>query len=119
MNLYIDVSNFKQNDIRYWDISGNMSNVAAHVKLSCSYNQYDIPVDLDISKIVLNAPVKYQNGIFRVKKVLFSGGILEIEIEGTFSSSDPDGYVLNGWTEEELTGNGTRSFYNSIAELEV
>ena len=119
MNEYIDVSFFEQKDQRFWDTSGNASKVSANIKLSCSCENYEMPISFSVSQIVVNLPVKYKDGIFRVKKVSFSDGVLEIEVEGTFSSSDPNGEISNGWKEEEIINIDARCVDNSIAELEV
>jgi len=122
---YLDISFMEQVDQRFWDESGKMEIVSADLTLKIEKRVLTEECLKAIHGIIKNTPVKYKDGIFRVKTLQEETDEdtdvegWRIELEGTFSSKDPNGIALNGWSDEETACMLARNVDGSIGDLEL
>ena len=119
-----DVSFLEERDSEYRDQGNDLSVVCARLVLWTYQDDVSDEQREIMHGMYKNLPVRYRDGIFRISKVCEAileedRKIWEIEIEGTFTSEDPNGRESNGWKEEEIADNSSREVHSAIAELEV
>jgi len=114
MNDYIDLS-FMEVDEEYY--SKNEEGFSAKILLKCDLSNRK---DDSLREIICNKPISYNEGIFRVKSVIFEEGVLlKVGILGKFSDKDPNGHTLNGWTNDEISNSCTKEFTSVVGSLEI
>lgn len=96
MNVYLDLTEdfSEEQPCALKEIGHGLVSLTMYL-IQNSYDAYKGDIQEDI-------PVYYRGGTFRIINIKRVGNVIYLVIRGLFSSTDPYGEYLNGWSDQDV-----------------